>query len=127
MQFYADAHNLFDTDLKLRVEETIQSSTVRTSHVKFEGSGGYRTKQFLEKKYKDEPEVLAGILKNAQRIMHPTWEVEVFEDLELTGSWSNDSLSVHWGWRGFSGSSLPNFPQRGGARPKRSSGSIAIN
>ena len=82
-KFLCDSADLLGADLKQCLEQCIVLSTRMTEKVRFKGNGQFRDKEFLDEKYKDRPEELQNIYKNARSMEHPDRHVQLWEDREF--------------------------------------------
>ena len=77
-------HEKFGADLELEYTQSITEITKKTNKSSFKAKSNMFRWSVLETKYKDEPHILAAILRNARRTRDTVKEIDLFEDTEYS-------------------------------------------
>ena len=85
-KFFKECSDLAGNELLMKMQETIVHSTVKTSSVKFTGTGTFMDETDLNAKYAGKPQQLEAIKQNTRRLMCPIRRVVLFEDISFTSA-----------------------------------------
>ena len=83
-KWMVDNHNAIGAQLQANVRKSITEQKLTNRERSFKAVGGWLDEKELDTKYKDRPDQLAEIKKNAQSFTHPTRKVTIYEDLDFT-------------------------------------------
>ena len=85
-KFFKECSDLAGNELLMKMQETIVHSSVKTSSVKFTGTGTFMDETDLNAKYAGKPQQLEAIKQNTRRLMCPIRRVVMFEDVSFTSA-----------------------------------------
>lgn len=85
-EFFRTKHELIGNDLKVAITDTITEEQEDETVDDMIASGHFIDKADLEKKFADKPDQLAAVLRNANTVMCPVREVQLWEDPDMRSS-----------------------------------------
>lgn len=91
--FYQENAHLRGEDLRKKVEEVVQDWKVSVTRFEFSADGEFLDEHDLQEKYKNKPDVLENILKNARQYYCPIKRVQLYADPKYTSKVS-DSMEL---------------------------------
>jgi len=85
-EFHTASEKLFGQALKHQLTTSIEMFRRKTVLTKFSSEGDFLDEEDLDKKYANKPDQKAAIMANAQTFIHPVREVRVWQDVNFTGT-----------------------------------------